>query len=396
MLVAVVLIIVWLGVFGGIGKKVLNDFKKKKEEIRRSQFKREIKRSIIDHLKEWGSVDNRYCENCIVVVGMEVAEKFPEEVKKYDVPVYNLCCALVLQGLNYKADLYDDKVERELLSEHPSLIRVIEEIVNERITAVAITEKDSEGFYRANPDAWEIRFYHLQESFTPANVEEFYKDVCTLAKWNSSRITIRRKIYLNSHHFLIDKEKAYSLRFYLRYINVKGATENYPYQKINKKNRKILFKNRQEEVEFDAICEKLKADGNLRAAVRRLNALGISQRKEIKLDIEAIKRAAQKQSEVAGILGKLLLDEENEPEVVQVSSSNHKEALMQLFIEHSLRVNKKEVDIFASARGIFVGQLIESINEEYYEELDDVLIEEEDDMYVMDNGYYQQIQKHGD
>jgi hypothetical protein len=42
-------------------------------------------------------------------------------------------------------------------------------------------------------------------------------------------------------------------------------------------------------------------------------------------------------------------------------------------------------------KGLFPGGLIESINESCYEKLDDLLIEEEDENYIMNPGYYQII-----
>lgn len=54
-------------------------------------------------------------------------------------------------------------------------------------------------------------------------------------------------------------------------------------------------------------------------------------------------------------------------------------------------VSFEDFDIYAKDNNIFKNHLIDSINEIYYEVLDDILIEEEDEFYTILKDYYQKI-----
>src|SRR5690606_25562580 len=65
--------------------------------------------------------------------------------------------------------------------------------------------------------------------------------------------------------------------------------------------------------------------------------------------------------------------------------------LLGIFLKHSWSVPQSEVNNFAKAKGLFTGQLIESINDSCYEHIDDLLIEEDADYFVINEVYYKTI-----
>jgi uncharacterized protein YgiM (DUF1202 family) len=64
---------------------------------------------------------------------------------------------------------------------------------------------------------------------------------------------------------------------------------------------------------------------------------------------------------------------------------------LEVFAKSNFTLSKSELETFAKSKGVFKNQLIESINEICYDDLDDVLIEEEDDNYVINESYYKTI-----
>ncbi|RZK35024.1 MAG: hypothetical protein EOO57_09955, partial [Hymenobacter sp.] len=67
------------------------------------------------------------------------------------------------------------------------------------------------------------------------------------------------------------------------------------------------------------------------------------------------------------------------------------QALLALFAEQALVLPQARVETFARAHGALRNQLIDSLNEQCYERLDDVLIEEDGDTYTLYEPYYQQL-----
>jgi hypothetical protein len=66
-------------------------------------------------------------------------------------------------------------------------------------------------------------------------------------------------------------------------------------------------------------------------------------------------------------------------------------AALELFAKSNFSIPQNELELFAKSKGIFKNQLVESINETCYDFLDDVLIEEEDDYYIINTNYFQSI-----
>ena len=64
---------------------------------------------------------------------------------------------------------------------------------------------------------------------------------------------------------------------------------------------------------------------------------------------------------------------------------------LEIFAKNNFSVSQSELETFAKSKGVFKNQLIESINEVCYENLDDILIEEEDEYYIINPNYYQRL-----
>lgn len=63
------------------------------------------------------------------------------------------------------------------------------------------------------------------------------------------------------------------------------------------------------------------------------------------------------------------------------------------FIAKSYKLSSSEIDTFANSKGVFKSQLIDNLNEEYFDQFDDLLIEEIDNYLILNKDYYRQIAK---
>ncbi|WP_163175057.1 tellurite resistance TerB C-terminal domain-containing protein [Bacteroides sp. 51] len=347
-------------------------------------------------------VSNRFCKQRTLILYFTIQRKYHREDDRSKDAILQLCKIAIFQKLNYDSlgqdEFYGNYIQ---LLNNPELCQAISTESHKLIASVSWVD---ESLYNACTDAWEIYYSRLREAFKPENVQSYYDEVCWLADRNSSVMT-KRKLYLDSYQFLVETDREYSLRFYLHYLNVSTEIK---YRKISAKNSKKLFRRQGEKERFDAICTDLLRFKDISKVLDQFDQLQISQRKKISLNIEAIKTAAEKQSKVAGVLSEWLADEEEVPETDRIpqknieensrmrSQENPKDVLFQLFIDNSYRINKEEVDIFARSHGLFTSQFVEGINDEHFEELDDVLIEEDEEYYILNEVYCQQIKEHED
>jgi hypothetical protein len=331
---------------------------------------------------------NEYCRKEAIVLFIDVKRnlaknKRRKNVSSFNEVVFQYCKKVTLDILDFQDSVQDDIGEEP----EPDIIELIKERAAEVVRP--LTAESDRSFYNSG-DAWKVRYNHLINGFNPENVVQFYDDIRQLGFMSDKRITVQREIYYEAHQFLLLKDKEYSLKLYLQYLHVKTNTHAFVHKKITKASRQWLFRGIREEQQFDQLCDKLLKDKNIKAALKQFDKLGITQRKKIQLDIASIREAAGKQARVAGLLSDLLADEPA-PVPNGIPVIDNKEALLQLFIDKDYKLTKEEVDIFAQSKGIFTAQLIQRINEDHFDELDDVLIEEEALEYRLNKMYLKAV-----
>ena len=237
-------------------------------------------------------------------------------------------------------------------------------------------------------------YENIRNDFDPNNPDDFYEKICRLASSTEKlRVTTTRDIYYRSYNFMASHHKKISLKFYLHYSR---ASSYLKYKEIGVRNAKRLFTDETQRKEFDAICKKCNSlkTSDIDKAFEMLDEMLIPKRKKITLNVESILKEKEKHSKVTQLLGEYLNEEEPIeiiPEKVEMTENNNQKEFFELFISHSFRLNQQEVNIFAQSKNLFKDQFIESINDAYYEELDDLLIEEEGEEYILNKEYYEQI-----
>jgi hypothetical protein len=216
-----------------------------------------------------------------------------------------------------------------------------------------------------------------------------------------------KHIYFEACKFMVPHDKIAAIKFYLHYISVDQRSTRIDNKPLTKTISKQFFKSEEQLQNFLEIINELILSKDLPKAVTLAESVYTPKRKTIILDSEAIERAAQQLSGTVKVLN-AYLDDDEEPAVKAVQPSPAVEAtlvrsmqvnlnpaqldFLELFRNNSYRVPAKEIDIFVRSRNLFKSQLIENINDNCFEQLDDVLIEEEDDdTYVINPDYFKQI-----
>jgi hypothetical protein len=247
----------------------------------------------------------------------------------------------------------------------------------------------------SNLRPWHSRYTSLTKNFDPKQVEVFYKNICKLAK--RYRPPANLSLYFRAYQFTAKHSSFYSLLLYLHYFYAYTSFAADSPVKISDNFKKILFRNKMQETRFLQICTRLKENRNPAQAIEDTKLLFRITRREIRLDAPEIEETSRKQLQTVELLRKYLADDtETLPETVAtvVSSANNVEnVLFGLFKEKKFVLSKTEIDTFAQKNNVFCNSLIQQINETYYEAVDDVLIEDEGDIYTLNQKYYEQIKE---
>jgi hypothetical protein len=262
-----------------------------------------------------------------------------------------------------------------------------------------LTEEQEKRLNTIDSSRWKRKFDRLSKNFKNDS-ETFYNEILKLAS-HFGQITVKRAIFLQAHQFMANKNREISAMLYIHYLSVKSKSATFKFTGINARNKKVLFRDKKQESEFEKITEKFKADNDLEKALEETKKLLTVRRKTIQLNVECVDKAQQEYKTAVGILNKYLADEEIPESVTKTVSStnfpqnntpkNPQEEFLEFFVANNYKLTKKEVNDFAAKQGTFASLLINNINETHYEELNDVLIEEMNDYYTIDEMYYRQI-----
>lgn len=239
-------------------------------------------------------------------------------------------------------------------------------------------------------------------------VEKFIADIDTLIKNNGTEVA-QREIHLKAHKFLVTRDKVASLQYYIRYFcyETLSSDHNFKYKPVTARDKKILFDTPEQLKKFEKILSQLqqkkKRKSYLNSSLLKVENIFIKEKRRIVLDTDAIQSARNDLAGVVNILNEYLEEPEtiaNNPQNIQDVQETENTSpvfntiqteFLKLFEANNFHLEYDEVDNFVHSKGMFKSQLIEGINEQFYEELDDLLIEEDSDHYTLNKEYYQRL-----
>lgn len=282
-----------------------------------------------------------------------------------------------------------------------------------------------------NVTRWKQQLDQLAEALSPGTSAAFVAGVNRLGQHNARNPALEN-IYFEASKLVAKYDREHALRFYVQYVyhDLNSVTINS--KPLAKTIQKSLFPQPDQLQRFEALVSQLVQDKDLAQALDQVPAVYARQRRKIELDLSAIREVQHQHAGTVELLNEYLQDEaepavatiptpvtvpagaKNKPdEEIQLTVSAPapavpttttsgafagawglsatQQALLARFGEQALTLPQAEVEAFARQHGALRNQLIDSINEQCYEQLDDVLIEEDGDTYTIYESYYQQL-----
>jgi hypothetical protein len=272
--------------------------------------------------------------------------------------------------------------------------------------------------YSLNTSRWKIKFEDLTNHYT-GKPKEFVDSIVVLGKLNKKNPSIEN-IFFEASKFIAKYDKESALSLYIHYIFHDLKSTSFDNKQLTKTIQKSLFRTNEQLHNFEIIVSDLIKEKDLEKALKNVSKVYEVKRKKIELDTASIKEVQLQHSGTVELLNEYLKDdfedennsikaqeinnEEIKIEIIQKSDeSSHSPFIseltlstihisaLELFSKNNLLISQSELEVFAKSKGIFKNQLVESINEACYEFFDDILIEEEDDCYIINSNYYKRI-----
>lgn len=266
-----------------------------------------------------------------------------------------------------------------------------------------------------NTNRWKTKFDEIKEDYT--NPLAFEREIFRLIEVNIKNSSVDA-IFFEASKFVAEHDKTCALRLYIHYLDKDLTSPKFDQRQLNKTVQKSLFSTKEQLSDFEKILSEFIADRNLESAVEKANLLYAPKRKRITIDPEAIKNIQALDSETADILGQILNEDEEEifvetenisyeqevtinmPQIqenqtikylAELDLSSVQKEILDLFEKQSFNILQTDFGDFIKTKGLFMGSTIDSINECCYEILDDILIEEEDDYFIINTDYYKKL-----
>ncbi|MEJ7822348.1 MAG: tellurite resistance TerB C-terminal domain-containing protein [Chitinophagaceae bacterium] len=270
-----------------------------------------------------------------------------------------------------------------------------------------------------NKARWKYKIEELELKFKETNIEQYIQAIHELERANQTNSSVEN-IFFQASKFISKYNQIESLKFYLYYLFYDLKSSKFDNKQLTKTIQKSLFKTNEQLRDFEVIVSELIKDNDLEKALKAVPQFYTVKRKKIQLDKVSIKEVQQQHSGTVELLNEYLKDEyEDENTTIKAQEINSEEVkieiihkvettkdsiysseieltsiqldALEIFSKNSFSISQSDFETFAKSKGVFKNQLIESINEICFSILDDVLIEEEEDNYIINENYYQRI-----
>lgn len=392
-------------------KQLIEQLKKKESTIAKEVlfFQEEIKKlHQANNTSYWGEYDNTYLN-----------ERVESEVFMI---IFKRAENTVRESFNHKR-----KISGDFPYSNQSLIQEFENRIgletNQIIKSLSLSltppdEATEIELYSQNTNRWKIKFEELSINYK-GNTKQFIDSIVSLGNLNKKNASVEN-IFFEASKFISkhNKEAALTLYIYYLYHDLKSVT--FDNKQLTKTIQKNLFKTNDQLHDFEIVVSELVKDKNLEKALQEVSKIYAFKRKKIQLYTASIKEVQEQDSETVELLNVYLKDEyEGETNTIKAQEVNNDEikieitqktetvqnstytndiiftqiqtATLEIFAKNNFSVSQSDLEVFAKSKGVFKNQLIESINDICYENLEDVLIEEEVDQYILNPNYYQRL-----
>ncbi len=269
-----------------------------------------------------------------------------------------------------------------------------------------------------NVNRWKAEFFEIKDRFNKGDIISFTSAIETLEVANQKNPNLEH-IFYEASKFIAKYDKLQALQFYAKYIYYDLKSNKFDNKQLTKTIEKSLFKTEEQLAEYKIIIQKIIETRNIEKALDDIAKIYVPKRKKIILDKNEIRAVAKKYDSTVELLNEYLDDTEEgvklnigfnaesvEEEIEVVTKAKQKSPfndvlnfnkiqleILKMMKDESFILAQNEVDKFALENGIFKNQLIDSINEVCYDLLEgEPLIEEDEDNYIIEKSYYQELE----
>ncbi|QJB38596.1 hypothetical protein HF324_12270 [Chitinophaga oryzae] len=266
-----------------------------------------------------------------------------------------------------------------------------------------------------NVTRWKTFFDEIISALNNNNAEQIAEQLDRLGVMNEKNPALEN-IYFEASRAFVKVDKVAAVTFYLKYLYADLHSDKIDNRQLTRSVQKSLFADPEQLEAFEKIANELIATRNLPAALAAAKKIYEKKKKKIELDAGEIAAVRSQSAITVGRLSEILQEEDETADgqdatvILQLAATEpadrplqdpfliagvqlniHQQELLSLFKDHQYQLTTTEVTIYAKSRNLFRNQLVESINDCCYEELDDILIEETEDRYEVNEFYYQKI-----
>ncbi|WP_179950008.1 tellurite resistance TerB C-terminal domain-containing protein [Lutibacter citreus] len=304
---------------------------------------------------------------------------------------------------------YDNNINQEIEKRIGDIIKeLIKEFKSQIEEPDILTQVELNG---QNVNRWKIEFADLKNSFQIEKKDIFIKGISDLEEANKKCSNIEN-IFYEASKFISKHDDVQALKYYATYIYYDLNSKKFNNKQLMNSVKKSLFKTEEQLTEFTVIIEELIRTRNIESALESISKIYIPKRKKILLNKTEIKEVEHKHSGTVELLNEYLNEddgveskENKEVELAFISSSKKssifkpelrindiQEKLLLKIANNLFLIHQDEVDKFALENGLFKNQLVDSINEICEDYLEgEVLIEEDEENYIIEESYYKEI-----
>jgi hypothetical protein len=321
--------------------------------------------------------------------------------------------SLHMPDKNFTAHLLSSFLEtRHTAMEYKIYTRIISEVLDE--PALAETAEKEAGMIFMTVEELDRRFDTLLEQLEELHGRRKIGHIkAFLSKYAACKHI--KDIYFRAMPLVLPLEKMETLYAYIHYFNL-SMLHSTGIKPLPAKIKREIFRSEDRYINFMTLLESLDPEQDLDAVFLKVKQFFIPEKKNIRLDREKIAHIKTQHAVTVQKLAKILSGPEEKraepaaaPVVESPSSLEHIfasptpreqptsvsgvpfNADQKAFLELILRYNRPLPDLeavrFAQSRKLFKNQLVDGINQLFYDYFEDVLVEESRDGFVINPDY---------
>lgn len=270
-----------------------------------------------------------------------------------------------------------------------------------------------------NVNRWKAKFELITSELKNDNINKAIEALYQLGEQNIKNPNVEN-IYYEASKIISSFDKVESLKFYLFYLYHDLKSTKIDNKKLNKTIQKNLFETNEQLHDFEIIVSSLIKTKDINTSLLEVSKIYKQKRKKINLDISSIKEVQEQDKSTVELLNEYLNDEYEDENTIITSQEINSEEIsisiassnsanngdnyfngiylnkvqieaIELITKNAFSISINQFEEFCKSKGVFKNQLIDGINDSCYSVIEDVLIEEETDNYLIDNNYYKRL-----